>query len=145
MTPPSRRASSTGTAAGRRAARTGAAGGSRAPGLASRSPVIAWAVWLAPRALAAFAVYLFTVYPVYNALVSPTVALSAKFVWLALAVLAFARPAWSPFVLVALVPLVPWLAVSMRKMPLGLVHLIVLSQALPLLVRYVIGRGERVT
>ena len=118
---------------------------SRARGQTSRSPLIAWILWLAPRVLAAVAVYLFTVYPVYSALASPTVAFNAKVVWLALAVLAFARPAWSPFAIVALVPLVPWLTVSMRHMPLGLVHLIVLSQALPLLVRYVIDRGERVT
>jgi O-antigen ligase len=103
---------------------------------------VAWAVWLAPRALAAFAVYLFTSYPVYHALASDAVALNAKLVWLALAVLAFARPSWSPFVLVALVPLVPWLTVYTRRMPQGLVHLIVLSQALPLLVRYVAGRGQ---
>jgi len=107
-----------------------------------RSRVAVWAVWLAPRALAAFAVYLFTAYPVYSALASSDVALNAKLVWLALAVVAFARPAWSPFVLVALVPLVPWLTIYMRRMPQGLVHLIVLSQALPLLVRYVAGRGS---
>ncbi len=99
-------------------------------------------MWLAPRVLAAYAVYLFTAFPVYNALTSPAVALSLKLVWLALAALAFARPAWSPFVLVALVPLVPWLTVYMRGIPQGLVHLIVLSQALPLLVRYVAGRGS---
>lgn len=111
-------------------------------GPASGSPPIAWTVWLAPRVLAASAAYLFTTYPVYSALASPAVALSAKLVWLALAVLAFARPASSPFVLVALVPLVPWLTVYMRGIPQGLVHLIVLSQALPLLVRYVVGRGS---
>lgn len=110
-------------------------------GSASGSPLIAWTVWLAPRVLAAYAVYLFTAYPVYHALMSPAVALNAKLVWVALAVLAFVRPAWSPFVLVALVPLVPWLTLYMRRLPLGLVHLIVLSQALPLLVRYVVGRG----
>ena len=100
------------------------------------SPVMTWAVWLAPRVLAAYAVYLFAAYPVYSALTSPAVAFNAKLAWLALAVLAFVRPAWSPFVLVALVPLVPWLTTYMRRMPQGLVHLIVLSQALPLLVRY---------
>lgn len=108
---------------------------------ASRSAT-GWVTWLAPRMLAAYAVYLFTAYPVYHTLISPDVALNAKLVWVALAVLAFARPAWSPFVLVALVPLVPWLTVYMRRMPQGLVHLIVLSQALPLLVRYVVGRGS---
>jgi O-antigen ligase len=108
----------------------------------SGSPSAAWAVWLAPRLLAAIALYLFTAYPVYSALTSPTVALIPKLVWLALAMLAFARPAWSPFVLVALVPLVPWLTVYMRRMPEGLVHLIVLSQALPLLARYVFGRAN---
>jgi O-antigen ligase len=111
------------------------------PRSASASPLIAWAVWLAPRVLAAYAAYLFAAYPVYSALISPAVALNAKLVWLALVVLAFARPAWSPFVLVALVPLAPWLTVYMRRMPQGLIHLIVLSQALPLLVRYVFGRG----
>ncbi len=127
------------------ARRHGARSGLRpAPARASaaRSPVIAWAAWLAPRVLAAYAVYLFTAYPVYHALVSSDVALNAKLVWLALTVLAFARPAWSPFVLVALVPLVPWLTGYMRRMPQGLVHLIVLSQALPLLVRYVVGRWQ---
>jgi O-antigen ligase len=103
------------------------------------SPAVAWAVWLAPRVLAAYAVYLFTAYPVYTALTSPAVAFNAKLVWLALAVVAFVRPTWSPFVLVALVPLVPWLTIYMRRMPHGLIHLIVLSQALPLLVRYLFG------
>src|SRR5262245_26984606 len=112
-----------------------------------RSPAIAWTMWLAPRALAAYAVYLFTVYPVYHALISSDVAFNAKLAWLALVVVACVRPAWSPFVLVALVPLVPWLTLHVRRMPQGLVHLIVLSQALPLLVRYVVvARGEgRVT
>jgi O-antigen ligase len=108
----------------------------------SGSRLIVWTEWLAPRVLAAVVVYLFTAYPVYNALASPAVALNAKLVWLALAVLAFARPAWSPFVLVALVPLVPWLTLYLPHMPQGLVHLIVLSQALPLLVRYVVWRGS---
>jgi O-antigen ligase len=114
---------------------------SRTRGQAPRSPLIAWAVWLAPRAIAAVAIYLFTAYPVYHALASPAVALTAKIAWLALAALAFARPAWSPFAIVALVPLVPWLTVSMRGVPQGVIHLIVLSQALPMLVLYVLGRG----
>jgi hypothetical protein len=108
----------------------------------SGSRLIAWTVWLAPRVLAAFAVYLFTVYPVYHALTVPSVAFNVKLAWIGLAVLAFARPAWSPFVLVALVPLVPWLTLYLPHMPQGLVHLIVLSQALPLLVRYVVWRGS---
>jgi O-antigen ligase len=108
----------------------------------SGSRLIAWTVWLTPRVLAAFAVYLFTAYPVYHVLTAPSAALSVKLAWLGLAALAFARPAWSPFVIVALVPLVPWLTVYMRLVPLGLVHLIVLSQALPLLARYVVGRGS---
>lgn len=93
------------------------------------------------RLLAALAVVLFVSFPVTSALVEPSVLLSAKVLWVALTAMAFVRPAWSPYVLVALVPLVPWLPAYSPRIPQGLVHLIVLSQALPWLVRYVFGKA----
>lgn len=97
--------------------------------------------FLASRIIAACAVVLFVAFPVTSALVEPSVFLWVKVLWVALTAMAFVRPQWSPYVLVALVPLVPWLPAYSLRIPQGLVHLIVLSQALPWLGRYVVGKA----
>ncbi len=96
---------------------------------------------VALRALALASALLFALFPVASALLAPDTSLRLKVCWLALFVLGLARPRWGAFAFIALAPLTPWLPYTYRHVPNGIIHLLVLSQALPLLLRLALGRA----
>ncbi len=63
---------------------------------------------------------------------------------LALVVLAVVRPRWSPIVIIGVVPLLPVWPTLVPGLPEGIVHLVVVTQAIPWLVFRLVGhRAER--
>lgn len=79
-------------------------------------------------------------------LVSPRMPGPVRLALIALTILGVARPSWSPAVLVGLVPLLPVWPSLVPTLPDGLVHLVVATQAVPWLVRRLVGaRGARST
>ncbi len=92
------------------------------------------------RVLALLAALAFAAVPVLVFLQEPSTLLVLKIAWVALFALACWRPGWSTFVLLICVPLAPWLPYMSRAVPHGIVHLILLSQAIPFLLRVGAGR-----
>ncbi|MGH2587452.1 MAG: hypothetical protein ACRDJE_21255, partial [Dehalococcoidia bacterium] len=79
-------------------------------------------------------------FPVQATLLTPTVAWWFKLAWLGFVAIGVLRPSWSPAILVVAPPLSPILPVTWPAIPAGLVHLTIVSQALPFLTRVLIGR-----
>jgi O-antigen ligase len=79
-------------------------------------------------------------FPLRALFTSDSVPTILKVVWPAFAVLASVRPHWSPRLLVAIVPLLPFLPLLNSSLPAGIVHLFVASQAVPFMLRGVMGR-----
>lgn len=73
--------------------------------------------------------------PLWLALTSPAVPAWLRVALAGLTVLATVRPRWSPAVLLALVPLLPVWPTLYLDLPPALVHLVVLTQAVPWLIR----------
>ncbi|MGI8673520.1 MAG: O-antigen ligase family protein [Luteitalea sp.] len=78
--------------------------------------------------------------PAWLALSSALVPVWLRAVLVLLTVLACVRPAWSPAVLLGTVPLLPVWPTIVPALPPALVHLVVLSQAIPWLIRRAVGR-----
>jgi O-antigen ligase len=79
-------------------------------------------------------------FPVRAFLLSPETPLAAKLVWAALALAAVVRPIVRAPVLILLTPCLPWLPFAVEGMPHGVVHLLVLSQAIPWLAQRAFDR-----
>ncbi|MPZ19114.1 MAG: hypothetical protein GEV06_14545 [Luteitalea sp.] len=92
------------------------------------------------RVIAAIVLAFLVAFPVQAALLTPAVAWWFKLAWLGLVAIGVLRPSWSPAILVVATPLSPILPVTWPAIPAGLVHLTIMSQALPFLARVVIGR-----
>jgi O-antigen ligase len=92
------------------------------------------------RFLALAGLLLLSAYPVRVALVEPEISLLFKIGWMALLGLGLVRPLAGVVAFVAIVPLVPILPYASASVPHGIIHLLVLSQALPLLARWGVGR-----
>jgi O-Antigen ligase len=88
---------------------------------------------MAGQALAFGAAVAFALFPVRAFLASPEAPLVFKLAWIALA-LAGMRAAWRARLLIALAPFLPWLPFGVEGVPSGIIHLLVLSQAIPWLV-----------
>ena len=81
--------------------------------------------------------------PGWAMLFSPLLPSSLRIALLALTVLAVVRPAWSPALLMGLVPLLPVWPSLVPALPDGIVHLVVATQAIPWLAYRLFGRrGE---
>lgn len=89
---------------------------------------------MAAQALALLAAIAFAAFPVRAFLLSPETPLPAKLAWVALA-LAGLRPTLRARLLILLTPCLPWLPYGVKGMPHGVVHLLILSQALPWLLQ----------
>lgn len=81
----------------------------------------------------------FAAFPVRAFLASPEAPLALKIAWCALAA-AGVFPVWRARLLIAGAPLLPWLPFAHENVPGGIVHLLVLSQALPWLVQRALDR-----
>lgn len=92
------------------------------------------------RVIAAIVLAFLVAFPVQAALLTPAVAWWFKLAWLALVTVGILRPSWSPAILIVATPLSPILPVTWPTIPAGLVHLTIVSQALPFLGRLVMGR-----
>lgn len=81
-------------------------------------------------------------FPVRAVLLGPDVTLWFKLIWVLLLGVGIVRARWGVVVLLAGVPWLPWLPVLDRgqAIPFGLIHMLVASQALPMLARVAIGR-----
>jgi len=77
--------------------------------------------------------------PAWVVLVSPAIPGLLRIALLTLAGLAALAPRWSPTILLGLVPLLPIWPALMPALPDGLVHLVVATQAVPWLVRRLLG------
>jgi hypothetical protein len=97
----------------------------------------------AGRLLALLVVLLSAAFPVRLFLLSPDVRFDVKLAWLALVLVGALLPRAGTLLLLA-VPLVPIWAVTIDGVPLGIIHLLVLSQALPWLARLTVGRDRLV-
>jgi O-antigen ligase len=78
--------------------------------------------------------------PGWSLLASPAMPGWTHAVLLALAALAVVRPRWSPSVLIGVVPLLPVWPTLVHGLPDGIVHLVVVTQAIPWLVFRLVGR-----
>ena len=78
--------------------------------------------------------------PGWSIVASPAVQGPLRIALLALAAIAVARPAWSPALIIGLVPLLPVWPSLVPTVPDGVVHLVVATQAIPWIVRRVVGR-----
>ncbi len=96
-----------------------------------------WTSAAATRPAAALALVFVAIYPVGTLLTEATIRPLVKLAWVAAAMLAAAFPPLGACAMVALVPLVPVLPFTVDGVPYGVVHLIVLSQAIPLLAEHV--------
>jgi O-antigen ligase len=92
------------------------------------------------RLVALAAAAFFLAFPLRAALIDARVPLVFKLGFALLLVVGSTRPGWRAYILIAGVPLVPWLPFEHRHLPHGIVHLLVLSQALPWLVESVFRR-----
>ena len=93
------------------------------------------------RGSAAIAVLLLLAFPVRAFLGSSDVPVLLKLLWCVLPVLGLARPTWGAATILALVPLVPIWPHLFGGVPFGVVHLVVIGQAVPTLGR--LARGQR--
>lgn len=75
-------------------------------------------------------------------LLSPDIALWFKLIWVLLLGIGVVRARWGALLLLTIVPWLPWLPALDRghTIPFGLIHLLVASQALPLLIQVALGR-----
>jgi O-antigen ligase len=87
------------------------------------------------RALSLLTALLFAAFPVRAALSDPSIPLRFKLGWVVLFLVGLVLPAWRTPLVLVLVPLVPWVPFGIKGVPHGIVHFVVLSQALPWLVR----------
>ena len=94
------------------------------------------------RLLALLLAALFLAFPIRAAFVTPLVPFWLQAGWVLLAVGATLRPVWRAHILLAAFPLLPWVPVEAKGVPFGIVHLLVLSQALPWLIEIVRGRAR---
>ncbi|MPY87715.1 MAG: hypothetical protein GEU99_07325 [Luteitalea sp.] len=92
------------------------------------------------RVIAALLLAFLVAFPVRAVLVTAGVAWLFKLAWLGLVTVGVLRPAWSPAIIVVATPLSPILPVAWPAIPASLVHLTIVSQALPFLARLVVGR-----
>lgn len=94
---------------------------------------------MAAQALALATALAFAIFPVRVFLASPEAPLTLKFAWVALTA-AGMIPAWRARLLIALTPLIPFLPYAIAGTPGGVVHLLVLSQAIPWLIHRAMTR-----
>jgi O-antigen ligase len=93
------------------------------------------------RLLALLPLLLFAVVPVRIFLLSPDARLGVKLAWLAALALGALRPRAGTLLLLG-APLLPIWVVHVDGVPQGIIHLLVLSQALPWLARVALGRDR---
>jgi hypothetical protein len=93
------------------------------------------------RLLALGAAAFFLAFPVRAFLMAAEAPLAARLLWVVLLIVGV-WPASRARILIACVPFLPWLPFAVKSMPGGIVHLLVLSQAIPWLVHRALGRGR---
>lgn len=96
---------------------------------------------LGGRVTVAVALLLILAFPVRAFLASPDIPVLVKLLWCGLPVLGFVRPRWGAMTILALVPLMPIWPHLVGGVPMGIVHLVVIGQAIPTLVR--LARGQQ--
>lgn len=101
---------------------------------------VSWGGGSAARAVAGLVLLGAALYPIRAFLADTSIFWWPKIAWIAALLVGALRPAWGAWLLVGCVPLVPILPYTYSGVPHGVVHLAVLSQALPLLLRVARGR-----
>lgn len=86
---------------------------------------------------------LYAMGPAWTAVSSALVPLPVRAALVALTLLACVRPRWSPAIILGLVPLLPVWPTVVPSLPPALVHMVVLTQGLPWLVRRALRRDPR--
>ena len=81
---------------------------------------------------------LFAAFPVRAALADPQLPWTFKLGWVLLFIAGLIKPAWRAPLVLIVVPFAPWVPFETKGVPYGLVHFVVLSQAIP----WLLHRGD---